>query len=61
VLLTAEPSHPALQGWGGNGEQSGGGVRIRCWARQERGPEGQENEWRSAAGRGLGWLLENVR
>ena len=28
---------------------------IRCGERQERGPEGQENEWKSAAGMGQGW------
>lgn len=28
-----------------------GGVRIKFGKRQERWPEGQENEWKSAAGR----------
>jgi hypothetical protein len=30
----------------GNREENGGG---RCWKRQEKGPEGQENEWKSEA------------
>jgi hypothetical protein len=30
------------------------GGRIRCLARQERDPEGQENEWKSAGARAGG-------
>jgi hypothetical protein len=37
------------------GEEMGRGMRrfrFRCGERQEKGPEGQENEWKSAEGRG---------
>lgn len=39
------------------------GVRIRCRDTQERGPEGQENEWKSTAARGRerGESLESPR
>ena len=37
---------------GSRGIWEGVGVRIRCGKRQERGPEGQKNEWKSVSGRG---------
>ena len=36
----------------GRGEEEGKGGRVRCGERQERGLEGQENEWKQAAAGG---------
>jgi hypothetical protein len=46
----------------GDGEGNGG-VRIRCGERHERGPEGQENEYKSVVGGGGAWeaSLRHVR
>ena len=38
----------------GRGMGMGEDVRIRCEERQERGPESQENKWKSTAGQGKG-------
>ena len=44
--------------WVREGRGRGIGSRIRCGERQERGPEGQEKEWKSVAigGEGRGYL-----
>ena len=33
-----------------------GFFRTKCWERQERGPDGHENEWKSATGGNEGHL-----
>jgi hypothetical protein len=37
----------------GLGERGGEGIRIKCGERQEKRSEGQENEWKWVAGRGV--------